>query len=63
MRWGTYSDNRRGTSLLATKRVSIAHALGNLFRQETTIGYWERFFSFQSLMRWGTYSDNLSGNC
>ena len=59
MRWGTYSDKTGGRNLHESLQVSIAHALGNLFRLydrrlQLTDCCW-----FQSLMRWGTYSDRL----
>ena len=35
MRWGTYSDNQQNDIDVEYERVSIAHALGNLFRQNS----------------------------
>ena len=33
MRWGTYSDMESETDAFGSDSVSIAHALGNLFRR------------------------------
>ena len=32
MRWGTYSDQNENGDKMTLTQVSIAHALGNLFR-------------------------------
>ena len=59
MRWGTYSDLWAFRRETLGSCVSIAHALGNLFRPVATYIGLAAAFLFQSLMRWGTYSDDF----
>ena len=59
MRWGTYSDPPLRLMIQQTRFVSIAHALGNLFRPHQLAIDLAADWQFQSLMRWGTYSDKV----